>query len=245
MTGTRYIKMLGLCAGIAIVNILAFSPAVVGLRLGASALAAAFGITLLLISALALAYGSYIWLFKRPIVVPVKSLMTHEDYVEGLSRYRHLQSLKEDIEFALEQLDRLQKKKGTLLSVLGDRFEATELSYLKFVSVIAEVEKLFYLNVKSVLGRLQVFDESEYRSIFGPKPSSLSRELLQKKTSMYNDYLTFVRDSLGTNEEILLKLDKLLLEISRLDSLDPAQIESMPCMQEIDTLIKQTKLYKQ
>jgi hypothetical protein len=43
----------------------------------------------------------------------------------------------------------------------------------------------------------------------------------------------------------LLKLDKLLLEISRLDSLEPGDIENMACMQEIDSLIKQTKYYKQ
>lgn len=34
------------------------------------------------------------------------------------------------------------------------------------------------------------------------------------------------------------------MEISRLDSIDPGDIEKMPCMQEIDELIKQTKLYK-
>ncbi|MNI88070.1 hypothetical protein D3C73_1453300 [compost metagenome] len=61
---------------------------------------------------------------------------------------------------------------------------------------------------------------------------------------MYSEYLTFIKSSLATNEEIMLKLDKLLLEISRLDSFEPGDIENMPCMQEIDSLIKQTKLYK-
>ena len=41
-----------------------------------------------------------------------------------------------------------------------------------------------------------------------------------------------------------MKLDKLLLEISRLDSLEPGDIDDMPCMQEIDALIKQTQYYK-
>jgi hypothetical protein len=132
-----------------------------------------------------------------------------------------------------------------LLNVLNERFDTTELSYKKFASVTLEVEKLFYLNVRSILNRLNVFDESEFESIRSQKLTKFSRELLEEKTNVYNEYLSFVKNSLGTNEEILLKLDKLLLEISRLDSFEPGDIEKMPCMQEIDTLIKQTKFYKQ
>ncbi|MNP47981.1 hypothetical protein D3C76_1420710 [compost metagenome] len=46
------------------------------------------------------------------------------------------------------------------------------------------------------------------------------------------------------NEEILLKLDKLLLEMSRLETADYRELEATPCMQEIDELIHQTKFYK-
>ncbi|MNC71454.1 hypothetical protein D3C75_1223780 [compost metagenome] len=49
---------------------------------------------------------------------------------------------------------------------------------------------------------------------------------------------------LGANEEILLKLDQLLLEISLLDSTDYTAIEEMPCMKELSALIGQTKLYQ-
>ncbi|MNI99672.1 hypothetical protein D3C73_1588090 [compost metagenome] len=76
------------------------------------------------------------------------------------------------------------------------------------------------------------------------KNARFSTELLQERRTVYSEYLTFIKSSLATNEEIMLKLDKLLLEISRLDSFEPGDIENMPCMQEIDSLIKQTKLYK-
>ncbi|MNO05342.1 hypothetical protein D3C81_2266840 [compost metagenome] len=76
------------------------------------------------------------------------------------------------------------------------------------------------------------------------RPVQLSPELLQEKTQVYNEFMVFLQDSLETNEEILLKLDKLLLEISSLNSIDFGEIENMPCMQEIDSLIKQTKYYK-
>jgi len=245
MTSPKYIKLLGIIVGVAVLNILVFSPGFLGIEIGGDALATAFGVTLLLASALVLLYGSYVLLFKPPVVVPIKQIKTHEDYVEALARYKRVKALEENVTLALEQLDRMKKKEFTLLNVLNERFEPTELSYKKFASVAQEVTKLFYLNVRSILNRLNVFDESEFESVMKQRPTKFSRELLQEKTMVYNDYLTFMQSSLGTNEEILLKLDKLLLEISRLDSFEPGDIELMPCMQEIDSLIKQTKYYKQ
>jgi hypothetical protein len=245
LTGSKYIKLIGLIFGVVVLNIVVLSPGFIGVEIGGSALTTAIGVTMLSASALGLLYGSYTIMLKAPVVLPVKQIKSHEDYVEALTRYRRVKTLEDDITLALEQLGRMKKKKETLLNVLNERFETTELSYKKFASVTQEVEKLFYLNVRSILNRLNVFDESEFEMVRSQKPTKFSPELLQEKTNVYNEYLSFVKNSLGTNEEILLKLDKLLLEISRLDSFEPGDIENMPCMQEIDSLIKQTKFYKQ
>lgn len=244
MFDTKYIKLLTLALGVAVVNIAVFSPGFIGLNMGASALAGALGATLLLASALILVYFIYALMIKAPPVFPVKLIQTHDDYVEALLSYKHVKSLEEDISFALSQLERMKKKKETLYEILQQRFEPEELSYKKFSSVIQEVERLFYLNLKSILNRLSVFDESELESIAGANARRLSANLLQEKKRIYEDYLIFTKDSLATNEEMLLKFDKLILEISRLDSFEAGEIEQMPCMQEIDSLIKQTKLYK-
>ncbi|THF83439.1 hypothetical protein [Cohnella fermenti] len=241
----RIIKLFGLALGVAALNIVVFSPGFMGVSLGGGAMEAATGVTLLLASALALVGGSYVWLLKPAAPVPLKELDTPEDYAEALSRYRRVKALEEDVRLAIEQIERMEKKTETLRGVLGQRFAPGELSYRKFASAAGEVEKLFYLNIRSLLNRLHVFDESELRSIQNPKQARFSRELLQERTNVYNDYIGFVKSSLDSNEEILLKLDKLLLEISRLDSFEPGDIEQMACMQEIDSLIKQTKFYKQ
>ena len=106
------------------------------------------------------------------------------------------------------------------MNVLHQRFDPGELSFKKFASVTEEVEKLLYLNIRSILNRLNVFDEADYASMMKAKSSTIPPKLF-RKNKVYNDYLTYVKDSLHTNEEILLKLDQLLLEISRLDSLKP------------------------
>ncbi|MBM7568137.1 hypothetical protein [Paenibacillus sacheonensis] len=244
MSVTRTIKLLGLILGVAALNTVVFSPGFIGIELGGSALSSAIGATILAASGIALTYGCYALLFKSPAALPVKEIKTHEDYVEALSLFRRIKVLEDDMSLALHQLERMRKKKNTLLDILKQRFDPAELSYKKFAAVIQEVEKLFYLNVRSILNRLRTFDESEFESVSGRKPSTLSQELLQARKSLYGEYLSFTKQSLATNEEILLKLDQLLLEISRLDSLEPGDIDGMPCMQEIDALIKQTPYYK-
>ncbi|WP_042160197.1 hypothetical protein [Paenibacillus gorillae] len=245
MSTSKYIKLLVIIAAVAALDIYVLSPGLLGITIGGTALSTAIGVTLLLASALVIIYGSYALLFKQPVVLPVKEIATHEDYVESLTAYKQIKVLEEDVNVSLEQLDRIRKKKDTLLNVLNQRFDASELSYKKFASVTYEVEKLFYLNIRSMLSRLQLFDEAEFKRVITQKPATFSRELIQAKVDVYNDYLSYIKSSIGTNEEILLKLDKLLLEISRLDSFEPGDIENMPCIQEIDSLIKQTKFYKQ
>lgn len=240
----RYIKLIGLIVGVIGLNIIVLSPGFIGLEIGGSALSTALGVTLLVGSAMGLLYGSYMLLFKQPAPLTARPIRTHEDYVEALSHYRRVKPLQADISLTLEQMERIRRKKEKLFLVLAQRFDQEELSYKKFASVTNEVEKLFYLNVKSILNRLHVFDETEFQRVMSSRPVQLSPELLQEKTQVYNEFMVFLQDSLETNEEILLKLDKLLLEISSLDSIDFGEIENMPCMQEIDSLIKQTKYYK-
>ncbi|WJM09231.1 hypothetical protein QNO02_04615 [Paenibacillus sp. PK1-4R] len=245
MNMIKYIKLLGVILGIVAVNVLAFSPGFIGLNFEGGAFTTALSVTLLFGSAMALIYGSYTLLFRQPVVLPVKHIETHENYVEALSFYRRIKVLEEDITLGLSQLSRMKKKKETLLNVLHQRFDPGELSYKKFASVTMEVEKLLYLNIRSVLNRLNVFDEADYANMMKSKSESIPQKLFQEKTKVYNDYLSYVKNALHTNEEVLLKLDQLLLEISRLDSFEAGNIEQMPCMQEIDQLIKHTKLYRQ
>ncbi|MDT3427658.1 hypothetical protein J2Z22_003221 [Paenibacillus forsythiae] len=247
MNSSRIMKLLGLIAGVAALNILILSPGLLGVEIGGeSVLETASGITLLVMSLLVLLYGSYILLFKSPAAAPVKDIRTHEDYMAALNRYRNTKGLKKDISLALDQLERLEKKNSSLSDILGQRFNQTELSYRKFQSVIEEVRQLFYLNIRGILNKLGVFDPSEFSSFTSErKPTQLSSRLVQEKTALHNEYLAYVSGYLEANEEILLKLDKLLLEISLLDSTDYKDIENMPCMQEMDALIKQTKFYKQ
>ncbi|MCR8643289.1 hypothetical protein NV379_11510 [Paenibacillus sp. N1-5-1-14] len=241
----KLIKLVVIVIGVIALNIVVFSPGFLGLKIGGNALSSALAVSLLVGSLLGVIYGVYTILVKKPEKHPIKQMITPEDYEAALRPYKRVKVLEADMDLALQQMDRLQKKQETLSTVLSQRFDQGGLSYQKFASITQEVYKLFYLNIRSILNRLSVFDEAEFESLMRGKSSRLSAQVIQEKTKIYNDYLSFVKNSINTNEEILLKLDRLLLEISLLDSLELGDIEQMACMQEIDSLIKQTKYYKQ
>ncbi|WP_245648201.1 hypothetical protein [Paenibacillus borealis] len=240
------VKLLGVIAGVVILNISILSPGLLGVAIGGSStLETATGITLLVVSLLIVLYGSYTLLFKRAQVHTVPPLETRDDYIAELNRYLGVRVLKEDVGLAIDQMMRMDKKKLTLLNVLAGRFEREELSFRKFHTVIQEVEKLLYLNIRSILSKLSVFDAAEFSQFTGTINSGrFPGTFIQKKNALFNEYFSHIKGGLAANEEILLKLDQLLLEISRLGSTDYDTALEMPCMQELTALIGQTKLYQ-
>jgi hypothetical protein len=92
---------------------------------------------------------------------------------------------------------------------------------------------------------LNAFDEEDYNSIRKKyEAGAISQQFMEEKFKVYEEYIAFVKAATEDNEQILLKLDKLLLEISGLNSIEGGQLEKMAGMIEIDNLIKQAKYYK-
>ncbi|OCA90419.1 hypothetical protein A8F94_00560 [Bacillus sp. FJAT-27225] len=242
---SKKLKLIGLIFGVTLANVVLLSPGLLGVKIvGGSALETSFGLTVLFVSLIVILYGLYGVLVKKIPAVHLKDLKTNDDYVKALEAYQDIKVLREDIVFTIGQEIRLKKKKEGLLTLLNERFDKTELSYQKFASVVSEVEKLFYLNIRNILNKVSTFDEKEYESVIGNNKSRFSKEILREKQELYNDYLSFVKNAVNINEEILLDIDKLILEISRLNTIDIDDIDNMAAIQELDALIKQTKHYK-
>jgi hypothetical protein len=242
---SKIMKLFVITSGVALFDIVMLSPGFIGIGIGHSALQTAFAVSILLASTLVLLFGIYSVVMKPNVRLPVKQMKSPEDLEGALKQFKGVKSLAQEIALGLHQLERMRKKQETIRSVLIQRFDPSGLSFQKFASTTQEVEKLFFHNIRSMINRLHVFDEEEFQSISKQNTSQLSPELLQEKRTVYKAHMSFVKSSLHINEEILLKLDRLLLEISRLDSLEIGDIGQMPGMQEIDALIKQTQFYKQ
>lgn len=246
MDGEKLIKLLSLNLGIAAANIITFSPGLIGWELfEAGALATAFGSTFIFLSGAGLIYGNY-KLLTRPekVILPTK-IITVEDYIEALNNHRGLKTFEETIDLLLDQIERLQKKNKTIRDILLQIFSASEISYKKFDAVIAEVEKIFFMNIRSILNKLNAFDEEDYNFIRKKyEDGAFSQQFMEEKFRVHDEYIAFVKAATEDNEQILLKLDKLLLEISGLNCIESGQLEQMAGMIEVDNLIKQAKYYK-
>jgi len=231
--------------GIAAANIIVFSPGLIGLELGASALAAASGSTIIFLSGAGLFYGNYKLLSEPEKSIPISQISTAEGYIEALNDQRELKTFEKSIELLLDQIERLQKKNKTIREILLQIFSASEIAYKKFDAVIAEVEKIFFMNIRSVLNKLNAFDEDDYNFVRSRQEAgAFSEQFMEEKLEVYYEYIKFVNAATEDNEQILLKLDKLLLEISGLNSIESGELEQMAGMIEIDNLIKQAKYYK-
>lgn len=246
MDRKKLIELLSLNLGIAAANIFIFSPGLIGLELvGASALATAFGSTFIFLSGAGLIYGNYKLLNGPEKVIPTNKIWTVEDYIEALNNCRGLKTFEKTVDLLLDQIERLQKKNKTIRDILLQIFSASEISYKKFDAVIAEVEKIFFMNIRSILNKLNAFDEDDYNFIRKKyEEGAFSQQFMEEKFRVYDEYIAFVKAATEDNEQILLKLDKLLLEISGLNCVESGQLEQMAGMIEIDNLIKQAKYYK-
>jgi hypothetical protein len=243
MRAEKILKIAGLNIAIAIIDIIIFSPGLLGIKMGGTSIfATAFGATALLMSGAVFVYGNYKLLFAaEKIIIHTNEIKTADDCINALEQNYGKGTFSKDIDTILEQIERLVKKKETIKVILLQKFDSSEMSYLKFQGSVKDVENIFYINIKSILNKLNSFDEEDYNRVRKNKQTEFSREFIQKKMSIYDEYISFVKNSIEDNEQILLKLDKFLLEISRFNSLADGDIEN--AMKEIDELIIKTKFY--
>jgi len=246
MNVNKLIKLAALNLGIAICSIIVFSAGFLHIQLiGGSVFSSAISFTIIIMSILIFAYGNYNILFERTPMIQTAEIKTAEDCIEALEQNAGIKIFSSDIKIVKEQIRRFQKKKVTINDILLQRFKSSEMSYSKFQGTIGNVENIFFLNIKSILNKLNAFDEADYNQLQkDSNTSQFSKEFIETKTGIFNEYFSFVRNAVEDDEEILLKLDKVLLEISRLDSLEAGELENMSAMQEIDELIQNTKWYK-
>lgn len=246
MRKDKIMKLVGLNTGIVAVDTILFSPGLIGLALGGSSIfATAFGTTAILMSIVVFFYGNYNLINEEEQIIQTRDIRTEEDCIYALKISNNKKTFREDVTIILEQIERFQKKKETIKDILLQKFSNTEMSYSKFEGTILDVENIFFINVKSIINKLNAFDEEEYLRLSDDRVTKkISRELLDTKMNIYREYFNFVKNAIDDNEEIILKLDKLLLEISKFNSLEDGEIEEMSAMVEIDELIDKAKYYK-
>ncbi len=254
MSKKQIIRLILLNLGIILLNVILFSRGLVGLTLGENILATAFGITVIVMSIVAFFWGNSSLLFKKqaPVLyIGTEQLTNEKDYLEALEEKRDKKIFIKDINTVMEQISRIRSRNESLDTILKQHFSPQEMTSVRFRMVIDSVNELFYGNVKKMLNRISIFDDRDYNVIvyklrystvtLSPQES----QTLQNRLAVYQEHLDYIHNLIEMNEEIIVKLDRLLLEISKLDDFDENNIEKTEAIREMNDLIRQTKFYKQ
>lgn len=231
-------------AAIVLINIALFSNAFFGLSLtSGTTLSITIAWAVVLGSVLAFLKGNLSILRKPETRLLLQNIQSLDGCIAVFEEAIHNGDVfDENILKNIEQIKRFRRKFTTIQDILLQKFSANEMSYQKFSGVLQEVERVIYMNMRSILNKISAFDMDEYEAM--QKKGTRGDELSQEKMNIYNTYIAYVNDATKTNEDILLKLDRLLLEISQYNSLEGGDVQKLPAMIEMDDLIQHANLYK-
>lgn len=232
--------------GVTVGNIVVFSPGLLGLSFTGGAFSAAISAAVLV--------GSIGLLFikLKPLILPqyddtppidVDNLKSHKDYMTAIEVFKFSNAFSREYKAVVSHLHQMDSRRTALLDILNDRFDPTELTYKRFHTTFLSVEKLFYANIKSILSKLKMLGSNATYAGYDSEMSS--PEVIKQRESIRLEYRENIKKFVSFNEEILLKLDRLILEISNLGVTDLSSIENLACLRDIDSLINHTKLYKE
>ena len=230
---------------IVVADILLFSNALLGLALfTGTALTIGAAWLALLASAAVFIKGNSMILENKETRFLMRNIASLDDCVSVFEEAIHHGDVFDDnILRNIDQIKRFRRKQATIKDILLQKFSADELSFQKFVGVLLEVEEVIYMNIRSTLNKISAFDHREYEALRRGGVVN-NAELSREKMGIYNEYINFVRSATETNENILLKMDKMLLEISRYNSIEDGDVQRLPAIVEMDDLIKHAGLYK-
>lgn len=244
MSSKKKLQLFLLNGAIIITNIIAFSDAFLGFSLfKGNFLNIIISWLTIIISIITFLKGNLHILKKEEIHLLTKDVKTLNDCVSVFEEAIYNGDVfDENITKNIDQIKRFTRKYNTIKDILLQKFSADEMTYQKFNDVLKEVENVLYMNMRSILNKISAFDVEEYERIL---KNNINRQTIpQEKIDIYNKYIQFVNDSTNINEEIILKLDKMILEISNYNTIDGGDIRKMPAIIEMDELIKNANLYK-
>ena len=244
MSPKKIKQIIILNAAIILFDIVLFSNALLGLSLfSGAAIMISLAWTAVIASVAAFFKGNSMILEQKETRLLLQNIHSLSDCIPVFQEAIHRGDVFDaGIVKNIEQIKRFKRKNETINDMLLQKFSADEMSFQKFNGVLRDVEGVIYMNMRSILNKISAFDIDEYEAM--QKKGYQAGGFSEEKMAIYNEYISFVNNATQTNEEILLKLDKMLLEISRYNSLEDGDIQKLSAIVEMDELIKNANLYK-
>ena len=245
MTPKKIGQLVSLNSLIVAANVSVFSKAFLGFSLFSwTALTMSVGWFTVLASIASFSY------FNKQILTPKSTYTLIADRIKSLDdcvgvfeeAMQNGDVFDKNIKKNINQLKKFRKKEQTIRNAILQKFSPQELTYQKFDSVLKDVENTMYLNMRNILDKMAAFDVEEYEAL--QKKTISENEIPEEKMQIYDEYLKNIKNATSLNDDILLKMDKMLFEISKYNNLDNSDNKNLPALEEMDELIKNVSLYK-
>lgn len=146
-----------------------------------------------------------------------------------------------DIRSIISIISRIRNKQTYLALALGDKFDPNSLSHAKFESVIDNAEKSYNQLIASLLTRLESFDLKDFNAALNNK--GLDANTLKERTLIFQQHLREIKKVIKGGESLLVKLDQLVIEITKLSESETSFIETDGIV-DLDNAIQTVQQYK-
>jgi len=117
------------------------------------------------------------------------------------------------------QIEKFESKRNKVNNTLSELFDNTEITYIKFKTTIDSVEDVITNKIKLLISKMRIIEtESFARACIG--------------------------ETISDCDEILLKMDRLLVELSELSAANAGELKHSCAIKELQGLIDSVKWYK-
>ncbi|MCR5837491.1 MAG: hypothetical protein K6G88_13390 [Lachnospiraceae bacterium] len=241
MNTVKYLKLAGLNLAIVFSAVICYSPGLLDLRPSdPGVIRPGMSIFLALVLLFAFFYGNH-ELLSDPKRTRV-STDTIDDIKKAgtvLKSYFTSRPLGDTARTASEQLRRMDNLFANTENIIGEKFEKGSLSWGKYDAIVKSAEKSAVSNVVAMANRMQIFADRDYEKLARYKEDTIPDDIQQKQLQLYEDNLKKIKEAIALNEELLLKIETLMFELSSENNNE----EHDEILEEIEKLTQEVKLY--
>jgi hypothetical protein len=212
-------------------------------------MAVAFGITVLLLSAMAFGYGNYKLLksmegaegrpsYSKKYGYVLEEIDTPEECRTALMECRS-RVFDFYVNRAIEQVNQFQRKQESMRKILFQKCQSDEKEMYGVGQIVEDAEEMLYENVRHMVSRMSIFDEVDYLKMQKDAANRQNSEGMAAKRALYQEHLEYITKQLEKTDSVLLAYDRLLIEISKLGDDYGKEQEQMAHIQDVVNGMKQ------
>ena len=241
MNNVNYVKLAVLNLIVVFTAVICYSPGLLNLRPSDSGvLRPGMSIFMALVLLFAFFYGNH-QLLTEPKRSRVSADSVNDIKKAGmvLKSYFTSRPLGDTARVASEQLRRMDNLFGNTETIISEKFEKGSMSWGRYDAIVKSAEKSAVNNVVAMANRMQIFADRDYEKLTRYQNDQIPDDIQKKQLELYEENLQKIKDAIALNEELLLKIETLMFELSSENDNE----EHDEILEEIEKLTSEVKLY--